>query len=139
MKRILIAAAVVFCGSLLAAPAGIDQGAPAAYINGSLPSTVGGIFYSDATRAMYRAPRVDLRDYVVLGKVEGTAEMKNILFFVNLGDTGFEALKKSALRAFPDADDIVNFEIDAHHFNVFLFFMQETVTIRGIAVKYPTK
>lgn len=109
---------------------------PQAYDNGSLASTIGGIFYSNATRAMYRSPRVDLRNYKVLGKVTGEAVMKNFVLVVNVGDTGFEELKADALRTYPDADDIVNFDIDATHFNVFIFYIKTTVKIHGVAVKY---
>ena len=128
----VLAAAVICHGEV----AGIPSSVPAAYHDGSLPTTLGGLFYSNATRAMYRSPRVDLSKYKVLGKVEGEAQMENFVFCVNLGDTSFHALKKDALKNYPDADDIVNFDIDAHHFNVFVFYFQTTVKIRGIAVKY---
>ena len=68
----------------------------------------------------------------------GQVSMKNYFCRVNIGDIGFETLKKNALRRYPEADDIVNFHIDSRHENVFVFFFNETATINGIAVKYRT-
>lgn len=109
----IAACAIILCGTVTAGGLPIN-GSPDLYGNGSLPCTIGGVFFSDATRAMYSSPRVDLRNFVVLGKVEGRAVMKNILFLVNFGDTGFQAMKK------------------------FVFFMETEAIIRGVAVKYRT-
>lgn len=111
---------------------------PKTYGNGSLPCTVGGLIYSNSIRAMYSSPRVDLRNFIVLGKVEGRTSMKNVLFLFNFGDTGFQAMKRDALKNYPDADDIVNFDIDARQFNILIFFFETEAIIRGVAVKYRT-
>ncbi len=138
MKKMLLSAAVLCLGAIcFGSETQIIQ--PVKYGNGSLASTIGGLVFSDATRAMYHSPRVDLRNYKVLGKVTGEVSMRNFVLLVNLGDTGFEALKRNALRQYPDADDIVNFDIDSNHFNILFFYIRTSVRINGIAVKYLTK
>ncbi len=102
----------------------------------AMPSMAGGILYSNTKRAMYISPRVDLRTCQVLGKAKGTVSMSNILLLVNTGDIGWEALRAEALKNYPEADDIVNFTIDAEHFNVFMFYIRLRVNISGTAVKY---
>lgn len=100
------------------------------------PSSWPGIIYSNATRSMYREAKADLSKYQVLGKVETTAEMSNVLFIINWGDTSLAALKAKAFEKYPDADDIVNIELDCNSFNIIVFYMNHTVTLRGVAVKY---
>jgi hypothetical protein len=131
MKKILLlgvlfAAFVSFGSELLPVQTG-----PQAF-----PSGWPGAIYSDATRAMYRESKANLAQYQVLGKVEAQSYMDNILLLINIGDTSLATLKAKALEKYPEADDIVNMEIDAHTFNVLIFFTKTTITMRGVAVKY---
>lgn len=100
------------------------------------PSTIPGVIYSNASRAMYREQKVDLKQYNILGKVESKAIMENVLLLCNWGDTSLGTLKRNALAQYPHADDIVNIEIDVHSFNVLLAYIKTTVTLRGIAVQF---
>lgn len=100
------------------------------------PSSFPGIIYSNASRAMYREKKSDLSQYQVLGKVKATTDMKNVLLLVNWGDTSLAALKEAALAQYPEADDIVNVEIDVRSYNILVVYIEQTVTLRGVAVKY---
>ena len=102
----------------------------------NFPSSFPGIIFSNATRAMYRERKADLSQYQVLGKVETSADMSNVLLIINWGDTSLANLKAKALAKYPDADDIVNIELDCNSFNIVVFYINQTVTLRGVAVKY---
>ena len=102
----------------------------------NFPSAVPGIICSSATRAMYREAKVDLNQYEVLGKVQSEAEMSNVLLLFNFGDTSLATLKAKALEKYPEADDIVNIEIDCHSYNFLVIYIGQTVMLRGVAVKY---
>lgn len=131
MKKILLlgvlfAAFVSFGSELLPVQTG-----PQAF-----PSGWPGIIFSNANRAMYRESKANLAQYQVLGKVEAQAVMKNFVLLVGVGDTSLATLKAKALEKYPEADDIVNMEIDAHTFNILIIFTKTTITMRGVAVKY---
>jgi|GEM_PF-6368970 len=138
MKKLLVLFALM-CGLSAMAEAAVlfpPAGYPCTTGPQSYPSAWQGALYSNAKRTTYREIPRDLRPYTVLGKVTSSAEMKNVLLLCNWGDTTFDALKKEALKKYPDADDIVNVEIVAENFNVFIFYMKTTAVLYGTAIKY---
>ena len=85
-------------------------------------------------------PKLENLDGVeVLGQVEGRSTELNVLLIVAIGDGGIEAAKTDALKRYPEADDILNVEVDTNHFNVLSVFNKSTTILRGLAVKYKKK
>ncbi len=103
-------------------------------------STMPGVVYSYQTRGTFMLPKAESMEGVeVLGPVEGESTELNVLLLVAVGNGGIEAAKKDALKRYPDADDILNVEVDTRHFNVLPIFNESTTILRGIAVKYKKK
>lgn len=96
-----------------------------------------GIF-CDASQMTYVDHKLPSLDGVtVLGKAEARRSIVSVLGCFTGGDTSMDALKAEALAAYPEADDIVNLEIDTHVVGVFFVaYKQVLVTMRGLAVKY---
>ncbi len=132
MKKWIAALVFLFCVIAFAAE---DFTVPKTNPTGGMPTMIGGVLFSKATRAVYVSSRVDLNSYKVLGKVQGSVSMWNVLALVNMGDAGWDALKKEVLKKYPEADDVVNFTVDAEYLNVFIIYMRLKVNLTGVAVK----
>ena len=130
MKKLLVL--VLTCIGLSTMASVVDL----PFIGQGFPSSFGGLIYSNATRAAYKEQAVDLGKFEVLGKVTVHANMENVLLIVNWGDTSLATLKAKAKNIYPQADDFVNIEIDVTHKNIFVFYMQDTVEMRAVAIKY---
>ena len=73
----------------------------------------------------------------ILGDVSTSGEIMTVLCVVTVGDTSLQTLKEQALRKYPDADDIVNIEVDNHVFGILgCVYKKVVVTLRGKAVRY---
>ena len=73
----------------------------------------------------------------VLGDVSASGELMTVLGVVTIGDTSLQTLKEQALRKYPNADDIVNIEVDNHVFGILgCVYKKVVVTLRGKAVRY---
>ena len=96
-----------------------------------------GIF-CDADQMTYVDHKLpSMKGVTVLGKVEAKRTIVSVLSCFTVGDTSMETLKSEALQAYPEADDIVNMEIDTHVLGVFFVaYKQVAVTLHGIAVRY---
>lgn len=97
-----------------------------------------GIFFTYATLADIIIPKTEtLDDIIILGDAVGEAELISVLGLVTVGDMGIEAAKKDALKAYPQADDIINIEVDERRLSILYFiFSQTEITLRGKAIKY---
>ena len=92
---------------------------------------------TDQVRGNFMLPKVaDFKGVTVLGKVTGKASARNILLLVAEGNCGIEAAKKDALSKYPEADDILNVEVDTHFKSILMLFQETTTILRGVAVKY---
>ena len=128
--------ALLFAGAV--ATAAILTGCRSAYVNNyGFGSTMPGVIYSDTTRGSFILPKAEsMKDVEVLGPVRGTSSMTNILLITAFGDAGIEEAKRNALMAYPEADDILNIEVDTKHDSILEVFNTSTTILRGIAVKY---
>lgn len=128
--------ALLFAGAV--ATAAVLTGCQSAYVdNYGFGSTMPAVVYNNATRGTFMLPKAEsMKDVEVLGPVCGTSSMTNVLLIVATGDAGIESAKKNALMAYPEADDILNVEVDTQHVSVLALFNTSTTILRGIAVKY---
>jgi hypothetical protein len=65
--------------------------------------------------------------------------MVDILLIVSFGNGGIEEAKKKALIRFPEADDIINIEVDTRHRSIMSVYNSSTTILRGKAIKYINK
>ena len=56
---------------------------------------------------------------IILGDVEGKADVISVYARATAGEAGIEAAKRNALRAYPQADDIINIEVDTKKISIF--------------------
>lgn len=115
-------------------------GCHTAYVNNyGFGSTMPGVLFCDQTRGTFMLPKAESLDGVEkLGMVRGESSSINVLLAVSIGDGGIHAAKMDALRKYPQADDIINVEVDTVHNSILCFFNRSTTILRGIAVKYRT-
>ena len=76
------------------------------------------------------------KDVEVLGRVSSEVSGANLLLLISEGDVSIAKAKEIALQRYPQADDVVNVEIDTKHRGVLGLFNTVTMYYRGIAVKY---
>ena len=95
------------------------------------------LIFTEQTRGEFMLPKAaDLKNVTVLGPVIGKSSARNVLMLIAVGDSGIEAAKKDALSKYPDADDILNVEVDTRYSSILMLFQETTTILRGIAVKY---
>lgn len=131
MKKMLllcvgILSCVVFCGC------------QSAYIfGGGFPKTMPGVLLADQTTGGYIAPKMEsMKDVEVLGPVYSTVEGQNVLLLISQGDLSIAKAKEIAMRKYPNADDVVNIEVDMQHKGILSLFNTVTMHYRGLAIKY---
>lgn len=120
-----MAGIVMFCGcesNEYSINAGFESVRPSIYTN-----------INTATLMMPKAQ--SMKDVTVLGKAQAQGSTTCVLGIVSSGDTSLETLNRQALANYPEADAILNTEIDAKRIG-FIVFSKVTVTMHGIAVKY---
>ena len=106
-------------------------------ISSGFPSTMPAEIITMQSRGGFMIPKMQsMKDVEVLGKVTGSACTQTIVLVFAFGDSSIAALKADALKKYPQADDIVNVEIDSSHIGVLGIYNKNTVTLTGIAVKY---
>ena len=122
---------LLFCLCLLA-------GCNNVYVIGQgYSSTTNGLLYANTTRGGIILPKTDnLDDIVILGDVIGKSSMVNILGLVSAGDAGINTAKKDALEKYPQADDIINIEVDNQHISILSLYSHSETILRGKAIKY---
>lgn len=127
---------IIFAVTIIAAT--IMTGCQSAYhIGDGMPRTLPGIIVADQKSAGYIAPKMtSMKDVEVLGKVSSTVTCNNILLLLSAGDVSIAKAKELALQRYPDADDVVNVEIDCQHYGLLSIFNTVTMYYRGIAIKY---
>ena len=131
MKKMLllccgIAAIVTLCGC------------QSAYIwGGGFPKTMPGILIADQTTGGYIAPKMQsMKDIEILGPVYSTVEGQHVLLLISQGDLSLAKAKEIAIRKYPNADDVVNVEVDMQHKGILSLFNTVTMHYRGLAIKY---
>ena len=94
--------------------------------------------YCDTHQMTYIGGRLtSLNGVTILGDVSTSGEIMTVLCVVTVGDTSLQTLKEQALRKYPDADDIINIEVDNHVFGILgCVYKKVVVTLRGKAVRY---
>ena len=130
-KRILM-----FFGAVVACV--LLSGCQVAYTNGyGFGCTLPAVIITDQVRGGFILPKLESTAGVeVLGRVEGRAKARNVLMLIAEGDSGIAAAKRDALSKYPNADEIVNIEIDTHHKSTLGLINESTTILRGIAIKY---
>ena len=131
MKKCLYWGAVILAAVLV-------TGCQSVLIDGrtGFASAPGGLLFSDFNGGLIVQDRHPSRKFKVLGKVDSKAASTSYLTLFTIGDSSYQLLKKLALEKYPDADDIIDVELDFHHDNVFLIVNKLTVHLNGTAVKY---
>lgn len=116
----------------------LGSGCASGYVNTfGFGATFPGAIYSNTTRGDFMLPKTEnLNNIRILGDVQGESTMTNVLFLVATGDAGIEAAKKDALLKYPNADDIINVEVDCTHTSVLSVYNQSRTILRGKAIKY---
>lgn len=99
-------------------------------------SAPGGILISDFSGGLVVQHRHPSRKFKILGKVKSEATSTCYLTLATTGDSSYQTLKKLALEKYPDADDIIDVELDFRHDNILLIVNKLTVHLNGTAVKY---
>ena len=130
-KRMFILLGAVAASILL-------SGCQVAYSTGyGFGSTLPAAIITDQTRGGFILPKLESTAGVeVLGRVEGRAKARNVLMLIAEGDSGIAAAKRDALSKYPNADEVVNIEIDTHHKSTLGLINESTTILRGIAIKY---
>ena len=77
-----------------------------------------------------------MKDVKVPGPVSSEISATNMLMLVSSGNVSIAKAKKEALKKYPNADDVVNVEIDVDHFSILSLFNTVTMYYKGIAIKY---
>ena len=134
MKKLII----LFCGIIAAVTmtgcasliSGYAQG-------GGYPRTLPGMLIADQSAGGALGNKLaSMRDLDVLGPVESQVSGTNVLMLFSEGDLSIGRAKEIALKKYPQADDVVNVEIDMHHRGILGLFNTVTMYYRGIAIKY---
>ncbi len=130
MKKMLCVCAVIALAAVFTGCAGYGHGNGFAYAGP-------GMIFTDAYYGGYILPKADsLKDVEVLGPVNGVSKSTSILGWVSTGDSSIKAAKADALRNFPNADDILNIEVDGKVHSILGVISDVELHLRGIAVKY---
>ena len=77
-----------------------------------------------------------MKDVEFLGHVSSELEARQILMIISLGDVSIATAKRQALQKYPQADDVVNIEIDVKHESILGLYNNVTMYFNGIAIKY---
>ena len=131
MKKLLLLGACVVAVVML-------TGCHAAYhVGGGFPRTMPGVLIANQTSGGYISPKVEsMKDMEILGPVSSTVSADNALTLISAGDVSIAKAKELAMRKYPNADDIVNVEIDMQHTGILSLFNTVTMHYSGIAIKY---
>lgn len=127
---------IIFAVAIIAAT--IMTGCQSAYhVGAGFPRTMPGFLIADQTSGGYIAPKMaSMKDVEVLGPVYASIEGANVLMLISEGDISISKAKEIALRKYPNADDVVNVEIDLQQKGVLSLFNRVIMHYRGIAIKY---
>lgn len=107
------------------------------HIGDGFPRTLPGIIVADQKSGSYIAPKMEsMKNVEVLGKVSSQVNAREILLLISLGDVSIATAKQQALMQYPEADDIVNIEIDLRHEGILCIYNSITMYFSGIAIKY---
>ena len=107
------------------------------HVGGGFPRTLPGSIAANQKSAGYIAPKMEsMKDVEVLGKVSSEVEARQIIMLISLGDVSIAKAKEEALKKYPQADDVVNIEIDMRHESVLGLYNSVTMYFSGIAIKY---
>ena len=130
MQKILLILGAV-CAVIL-------TGCQAAYsVSDGYARTMPGVLVSNQTSGGVIIPKVEsMADMEMLGRVNSSVSASNILMLVSFGDASIAHAKEEALRAYPQADDVVNVEIDIKHSSILSIYNTVTMKYTGIAIKY---
>ena len=106
-------------------------------VAGGFPRTMPALLISDQKAGGYIGQKLtSTKDVIVLGKVSSTVSARNGLLLVAFGDASIEAAKKEALKKYPQADDVVNVEIDIKHEGLLCLYNTVTMYYSGLAIQY---
>ena len=107
------------------------------HIGSGFPRTLPGVLVAEQKSGGYIAPKMtSMKDVEVLGPVYATVEGMEIFLLVSEGDISIAKAKEIALRQYPQADDVVNVEIDIEHKSLLSIKNSVIMHYRGIAIKY---
>ncbi|NLZ64137.1 MAG: hypothetical protein GX902_10055 [Lentisphaerae bacterium] len=130
MKKILCVCVAVALAAVFSSCAGYGYGNGFAYAGP-------GLILTDAYYGGYIQPKAEsLKDVEVLGPVKGVSKSSSILGWVSTGDSSILAAKADALRNYPNADDIINIEVDSKVHSILGVISDVELHLRGIAIKY---
>lgn len=131
MKKLLVVACAMVVCAVMSGCAVMLSG------HNGLPSVAPGAIYTDINVGSMIADKAEsFKNVKVLGKVESTAMTTNIMGILATGDCTIATLKEKALKANPQADDIINIEVDCHFKSILGIINECTTIFRGVAVKY---
>ena len=134
MKKVLLMAGIIGAALFINGCALLHSGYSVA---GGFPRTMPGILMSNQISGGYMAPKLaSTKDIIILGHVSSEVSAVNGLLLISSGDASIMAAKSAALKKYPQADDIVNVEIDVKHEGILGIFNTVTMYYRGIAIKY---
>lgn len=127
-------AIILVCGALAAMISGCQS---AYHIGDGMPRTLPGIIIANQKSGGYIAPKMtSMKDVDVLGPVSSSVSCNNVLLLLSDGDVSIAKAKEIALTQYPEADDVVNVEIDCQHYGLLSIFNTVTMHYKGIAIKY---
>ena len=128
-------AILMICGAIAAM---VLTGCQSAYsVSDGFPRTLPGVLVASQTSGGYIAPKMQsMKDIKVLGPVSSEISATNVLMLVSSGNVSIAKAKAIALKKYPNADDVVNVEIDVDHFSILSLFNTVTVYYKGIAIQY---
>ncbi|MBR1948819.1 MAG: hypothetical protein IKA22_03885 [Lentisphaeria bacterium] len=107
------------------------------HIGDGFPRTLPGSIAANQKSGGYIAPKMEsMKDVEMLGRVSSELEARQILMIISLGDISIATAKQQALQKYPQADDIVNIEIDVRHESLLGLYNTVTMYFNGIAIKY---
>ena len=106
-------------------------------VAGGFPRTMPALLVSNQKAGGYIGQKLtSTKDVIVLGKVSSEVSAGNALLVVAFGDASIETAKKEALKKYPQADDVVNVEIDIKHEGLLCLYNTVTMYYRGLAIQY---
>lgn len=134
MKKVMLMVGIIGAALLMNGCALLHSGYS---VGGGFPRTMPGILMSSQTTGAYMAPKLaSIKDVVVLGPVSSVVTAHNGLLLISSGDASINAAKSEALKKYPQADDVVNVEIDVKHEGLLCFYNTVTMYYRGLAIQY---
>ena len=134
MKKMMLLAGLVLTALIVNGCALLHSGYS---VSGGFPRTMPGILMSDQTSGGYMAPKLaSAKDVVILGPVSSELTAHNGLLLISGGDVSIASAKKEALKKYPQADDVVNVEIDVKHEGLLGLYNKVTMYYRGLAIQY---